>query len=102
MLAIDCTWKKNTYTTSAASGTHTPLSEPITEVVLDCWDRYDWQNSSDALTDWINARWKKTGCELSKEVVCFTLRINGRNAQMGLGDHLGGNLFRGEQLTHDG
>jgi hypothetical protein len=102
MLVIGCARKRNAYTTSTASETNTPLSDPITEVVLDCWDRYDWQNSSDTLTDWINARWKKTGCEISKEVVCFTLRINGRSAQMGLGDHLGGDFFRGEQLTHDG
>lgn len=102
MLAIDCSWKKTTYTTSAASETHMLLPSPVMNVVLDCWDRYDWRNSSDALTDWINARWAKTGYKTSKEVVCFALRIYGRDARMGLGDRLGGDFFRGEQLMHDG
>lgn len=94
MLAIDCSWKRSTYTTSAASSTHEPLSAPITVVILDSWDRHDWNRSSDALADWMNARWKKTGLEISREVVCFTLRMHGRDAQMGLGDHLGGGFVR--------
>jgi hypothetical protein len=89
MLVIDCSWRKTTHTYSAASTTYSPLPSPVTEVVLDCWDRYDWRSSSDALTAWINARWKKTGFEISREVVCFTLRMHGRDAKMGLGDHLG-------------
>jgi hypothetical protein len=77
MLAIDCSWKKNKYATSTASAVH------------------EWQGSSDALTDWLNERWKKTGFQISKEVVCFTLKYHGRKADMGLGDHLGGTFSRG-------
>jgi hypothetical protein len=76
MLAIDCSWKKDRYTTSAVSAVHEPLSSPVTEVMLDSWDRYDWQGSSDALTNWMNERWRKTGFQISKEVVCFTLRYH--------------------------
>jgi hypothetical protein len=94
MLAIDCSWKKDKYTTSAVSAVHEPLSSPVTKVILDSWDRYEWQGSSDALAEWMNERWKKTGFQISKEVVCFTLRYHGREAQMGLGDHLGGNFSR--------
>jgi hypothetical protein len=95
MLAIDCSWKKNKYATSSASAVHEPLSSPVTEVILDSWDRHEWQGSSDALTDWLNERWKKTGFQISKEVVCFTLKYHGRKADMGLGDHLGGTFSRG-------
>jgi amidase len=95
MLAIDCSWKKTAkYATSAASAVHEPLSSPVTEVILDSWDHHDWQGSSDALTDWLNERWKKTGFQISKEVVCFTLKYHGRKAEMGRGDHLGGTFSR--------
>jgi len=96
MLAIDCSWKKDKYATSAASAVHEPLSSPVTAVILDSWDRYEWQGSSDALTDWMNERWRKTGFQISREVVCFTLRYHGRKARMGLGDHTGGTFSRGE------
>lgn len=97
MLAIDCSWKKTKYNTSAASAVHEPLPSPVVKVILESWDQYEWQGSSDALADWMNARWKKTGYpSVSKEVVCFTLRSNGRQARMGLGDHLGGTFTRGE------
>lgn len=95
MLAIDCLWKKSAkYATSAASAVHEPLSSPVTEAILDSWDRHDWEGSSDALTDWLNERWKKTGFQISKEVVCFTLKYHGRKAEMGRGDHLGGTFSR--------
>ena len=95
MLDIENPWKKPTYTPSTVSEAHEPLPSPVTSIIIDCWDTYDWQNSSDALTNWINTRWKKTDFQVSKEVVCFTLRANGRDARMGLGDHLHGDLYRG-------
>lgn len=94
MLVIECPWKKTQYSTSAVSAAHEPLSSPVIEVILDSWDRYEWQGSSDALTDWMNERWRKTGFRISKEVVCFTLRYHGREARMGLGDHLGETFAR--------
>lgn len=95
MLVIESLYKKPTYTKSAASEAHEPLPSPVTSIIIDCWDSYEWQNSFDALTNWINTRWKKTDFQVSKEVVCFTLRANGRDARMGLGDHLHGALYRG-------
>jgi hypothetical protein len=89
--------KKAAYETSSASTAHSALSKPIETLILESWDAYDWQKSSDALADWINGRWGKTGYSVSKEVVCFTLRMNGRDARLGLGDHLGGSFYRGEK-----
>lgn len=83
-----------TYTVSTASAAHQPLPSPVVQVVLESYDSRDWQSSSDALTDWLNARWAKSGYQVSKEVVCFTLRANGRDAKMGLGDHLEGRFER--------
>jgi hypothetical protein len=85
------------YETSTASTAHSALPPPIETLILQSWDSYDWQKSSDALADWINGRWGKTGYSVSKEVVCFTLRVNGRDARLGLGDHLCGAFFRGER-----
>lgn len=96
MLVIDLWCKKPKYTLSTASDAHGPLPQPVAEEILHCWDSYDWQKSSDALTDWMNARWEKTGYNVSRKVVCFTLRMRGRDALMGLGDHLCGNLVREE------
>jgi hypothetical protein len=89
--------RKATYETSSASKAHPALPQPIETLILQSWDSYDWQKSSDALADWINGRWGKTGYSVSKEVVCFTLRMNGRDARLGLGDHLCGAFFRGER-----
>jgi hypothetical protein len=91
------TTKNATYETSSASKAHPALPQPIETLVLQSWDSYDWHKSSDALADWINGRWGKTGYSVSKEVVCFTLRMNGRDARLGLGDHLCGSFFRGER-----
>ena len=83
------------YTMSAASIAHQPLPSPVAKVLLKCWDTYNFDNSSDALTDWINARWEKTGYQVSKETVCFTLRMNGHTgARMGLGDKQQGAFMR--------
>jgi hypothetical protein len=84
-----------TYETSSASTGHAALIPPIETIILQSWDSYDWQKSSDALADWINGRWGKTGYSVSKEVVCFTLRLDGRDARLGLQDHLSGAYFRG-------
>ena len=90
MLAIEAFHSKTTYTTSAASAAHEPLPLPVVSIII--------EQSSDALTNWLNERWKKTDFQVSREVVCFTLRTHGRDARMGLGDHLGGALYRGTAL----
>ncbi|KAK5173565.1 uncharacterized protein LTR77_002246 [Saxophila tyrrhenica] len=71
-----------------------PLPLPVVKVVLDAFDAHDWSHSSDALTDWLNARWAKSGYVVSREVVCWTLRSEGRDARMGLGDGLEGDFVR--------
>jgi amidase len=50
--------------------------------------------SADALADWLNARWRKSGYELSAETVCEVLRSNGRVAFRGLGDDAEGAFSR--------
>lgn len=82
------------YTTSLASQPHEPMSSPLIRVVLEAWDTHEWNNSSAALTNWLNARWAKTGCQVSEETVCFTLRTNGRDAKMGVTDPLDGAFVR--------
>jgi len=86
--------RSSSYTLSAASAAHRPLPQPLVDVILACYDNNDFGGSSDALTAWLNARWQKTGISVSKEVVCFTLRIHGRDARLGLGDHLEGAFYR--------
>lgn len=88
------TTPKVVYTTSAASAAHEPLPEAIVQIILQSYDEFEWAGSSDALASWLNARWKKSGYSVSNAVVCYTLRSNGRDAKMGLGDHLGGAFFR--------
>jgi hypothetical protein len=101
MLAINplrkTTKRTAIYETSSASTAHPALPQPIEDLILHSWDSYDWHKSSESLTDWINGRWGKTGYSVSKEVVCFTLRLNGRDARLGLQDHLCGAFFRGER-----
>ena len=87
---------KTRYTVSPASQAHSPLPEPVAVVLLQCWDDHEWQSSSDAIADWVNARWKKSGYSVSRETVCFTLRLHGRDARMGLGDDLCGAFVRTE------
>ena len=94
MLGIRRQVQTPAYTTSAVSVGHEPLPSPVVSVLLDSWDKHDFGSSSDAMTNWLNARWKKSGYQVSKEVVCSTLRSHGRDARMGLGDHLDGAFFR--------
>lgn len=72
----------------------TPLPPPIAAIVLQAWDAYDWDHSSDALAAWLNARWAKSGYSVRSEVVCFTLRVEGRDARVDLGDENGGAFVR--------
>ncbi|KAH3904255.1 hypothetical protein HBI56_176640 [Parastagonospora nodorum] len=60
--------------------------QPIIDLILHEWDTRRFSCSADALADWLNARWKKSGYELSPETVCEVLRSNGRIAFRGLGD----------------
>ncbi|TKA77613.1 hypothetical protein B0A55_03134 [Friedmanniomyces simplex] len=70
---------------SPSSRPHAPLPSPLVRVLLASYDARDWHHSADALADWLNARWRKTGFRVSRETVCFTLRINGRGAVRGGG-----------------
>ncbi|KAK4546224.1 hypothetical protein LTR36_002361 [Oleoguttula mirabilis] len=101
MLGLHCTRtpkpsssSSSLYTPSTTSATNQPLPSPMVKVLLDSYDSHEFQQSSDALTDWLNARWKKSGYQVSKETVCFTLRANGRDARMGGGDELSGAFLR--------
>lgn len=96
MPVIDLSWKKRQHAYVVSAAAHEPIPSPIADVLVICWDKYDWCNSSDALTNWANARWKKTGYSVSRETVCFMLRLRGRNAKMGIDDHLQGAFYRGE------
>jgi len=72
-----------------------PLPDkPIIELILHEWDTRRFSCSADALADWLNARWRKSGYELSAETVCEVLRSNGRIAFRGLGDDAEGAFAR--------
>ncbi|KAF2638485.1 amidase signature enzyme [Massarina eburnea CBS 473.64] len=72
-----------------------PLPDrPIIELILHEWDTRRFSCSADALADWLNARWKKSGYQLSAETVCEVLRNNGRIAFRGLGDDAEGAFAR--------
>ena len=72
-----------------------PLPDrPIIELILHEWDTRRFNCSADALADWLNARWKKSGYQLSAETVCEVLRSNGRTAFRGLGDDAEGAFAR--------
>jgi hypothetical protein len=60
--------------------------QPIIDLILHEWDTRRFSCSADALADWLNARWRKSGYELSAETICEVLRSNGRIAFRGLGD----------------
>lgn len=64
------------------------------QVLLHEWDAHDWRSSSDAIADWLNRRWAKTGYTIDSQTVCFVLRLYGRDAKQGLGDHLKGAFYR--------
>lgn len=68
---------------------------PITAIILSSWYKYDWANSSDALTDWLNARWKKSGYVVDRRVVHFLIKMDGvGDVSMELGDVMGGAFGR--------
>lgn len=72
-----------------------PLPDkPIVDLILHEWDTRRFSCSADALADWLNARWRKSGYELSAETVCEVLRSNGRIAFRGLGDDAAGAFAR--------
>ncbi|KAK6432053.1 hypothetical protein LTR95_011780 [Oleoguttula sp. CCFEE 5521] len=81
---------KSTHTSTP----YEPLPSPVAAVVLECYDRYDFGVSAEALANWLNARWTKTGYSVSAQAVCFTLRLNGRMARLGLGDAPEGAMAR--------
>jgi amidase len=68
--------------------------QPIVDLILHEWDTRRFSCSADALADWLNARWRKSGYELSAETVCEVLRSNGRVAFRGLGDDAEGAFSR--------
>jgi hypothetical protein len=82
------------YTPSTTSLPNAPLPSPVVRVVLSSYDSHDWNQSSDALTAWLNARWAKSGYSVSRETVCFTLRSHDRNAVMGKADEKDGAFLR--------
>ena len=84
----------STYTPSSSSLLNQPLPAPMVKVLLEAYDAHSWDQSSDALTDWLNSRWRKSGYQVSRETVCFTLRVHGRNARMGGEDNLEGAFLR--------
>lgn len=94
----------NTSSASSTSSTSSTITDkpelvcppsPITALILSSWYKYDWANSSDALADWLNARWKKSGYVVDRRVVHFLIKMDGvRDVQMGLGDCLGGAFIR--------
>jgi amidase len=72
-----------------------PLPDkPIIDLILHEWDTRRFSCSADALADWLNARWRKSGYELSAETICEVLRSNGRIAFRGLGDDAEGAFAR--------
>ncbi|KAF2456562.1 amidase signature domain-containing protein [Lineolata rhizophorae] len=71
-----------------------PPDEPIINLLLHEWDTRRWAHSSDALTHWLNGRWRKTGYSISQETVYRILRSNGRVAFRGLGDEADGAYTR--------
>lgn len=85
---------QHTYTPSSASVTNTALPESVVEIVLAAWEEHEWNGSAAALADWLNARWAKTGYQVSEETLCFTLRLYGRDARIGVGDCLDGAFVR--------
>lgn len=60
--------------------------QPIVDLILKEWDTRRFSCSADALAEWLNKRWKKSGYGISAETVLEVLRGNGRIAFRGLGD----------------
>lgn len=67
---------------------------PIVALILKEYDQHDFGGSSEALADWLNKRWRKSGYQIEAEVVHSVLLCNGRKAVAGQGDSLGGAFLR--------
>lgn len=81
--------------TTADQSEMTCPPSPVIAQILSSWYKYDWANSSDALADWLNARWKKSGYGVDRRIVYFLIKMDGcRDVQMGLGDLSGGRFVR--------
>ncbi len=78
---------------SSTTPEHFP-DAPIIALILTEYDNRDWNYSADALADWLNARWKKTGYSLSRQTIYEILKANGRVAFLGLGDDQEGKFAR--------
>ena len=85
---------KPIYTPSATSAASQPLPSPMVKVLLDSYDNNSFDQSADALTSWLNSRWRKSGNQVSRETVAFTLRLNGRDARLDVDDKLDGAFHR--------
>ncbi|GME26106.1 putative amidase family protein [Neofusicoccum parvum] len=65
----------------------TPFPDaPIIAVILKEYDERDFDISSDALAEWLNKRWRKSGYQIDAEVVHQVLLCNGRQALAAQGD----------------
>ncbi|KAH0285297.1 hypothetical protein M436DRAFT_77996 [Aureobasidium namibiae CBS 147.97] len=91
-LSIPALSRCSSTSSSSSSSSSAPLTCPPTPIVsqiLSSWHKYEWNNSSDALTSWLNARWKKSGYAIDARTVNFLIKLHGcTEAQMGLGDGL--------------
>lgn len=67
---------------------------PIIAVILKEYDERDFGQSSDALADWLNRRWRKSGYKIDAEVVHQVLLCNRRQAFAQLGDAKDGAFLR--------
>ncbi|KAL1636151.1 hypothetical protein SLS58_009919 [Diplodia intermedia] len=59
---------------------------PIVAIILKEYDQHDFNGSSEALTNWLNLRWGKSGYQIKAEVV--------HSAVAGRGDLLDGAFLR--------
>ncbi|KAF2834385.1 amidase signature enzyme [Patellaria atrata CBS 101060] len=67
---------------------------PIVNLILREWDSREWSLSSDALTEWLNARWRKSGYSVSQETVYQLLKRHDRIAFRGIVDESEGAFTR--------
>lgn len=71
----------------------------MVEMLLKAWDEHEWNHSAKAITDWFDARWAKTGYQVSEQTVCFHLREHHRDARLGVADELKGKFVRESRTT---
>lgn len=67
---------------------------PIIAIILKEFDERDFGESSDALADWLNNRWRKSGYQIDAETVHQVLLCNGRLALANQGDARDGAFSR--------